>query len=54
MNIHTYLRIHEKRYILQTLKMCKWDIRRAAKVLGIGKSTLYQKMIDFGIGKGGK
>lgn len=45
------LRVHEKRYIKDTLTMYDWDIHHTAEVLGIGLSTLYRKVIEHGIKK---
>jgi len=45
------LRVHEKRYIKDTLTMYDWDMYHTAEVLGIGFSTLYRKVKEYGIKK---
>jgi len=40
----------EKQAILQTLQKLKGDKLMAAKLLGIGKTTLYRKLKEYGIG----
>ncbi len=44
------LAIQEKQAILSTLDTLKGDKLMAAKVLGIGKTTLYRKLKEYGIG----
>ena len=39
----------EKRHIERTLLRCDGNIREAAKILDIGRSTLYTKIADYGI-----
>jgi DNA-binding NtrC family response regulator len=45
------LAIQEKQAILSTLETLKGDKLLAAKVLGIGKTTLYRKLKEYGIGE---
>ena len=40
----------EKRHILNVLNAEKWNISRAAAVLGINRTTLYKKMEKYGYG----
>ena len=44
------LAVQEKQAILNTLATLKGDKLLAAKVLGIGKTTLYRKLKEYGIG----
>ena len=44
------LAVQEKQAILSTLETLKGDKLMAAKVLGIGKTTLYRKLKEYGIG----
>jgi two-component system response regulator HydG len=39
----------ERQLIMQTLKQVDWNKYRAAKMLGIARSTLYSKMKKLGI-----
>lgn len=39
----------EKRHIQKTLEQCEGRVNEAAKVLGIGRSTLYAKIAEFGL-----
>lgn len=39
----------EKKYILKVLDLQNWNITQCAKVLGIGRNTLYRKMESYGI-----
>ncbi|GMV91033.1 MAG: hypothetical protein AMXMBFR82_08110 [Candidatus Hydrogenedentota bacterium] len=39
----------EKHHIASVLEQCGGNIREAAKVLGIGRSTLYNKISEYGI-----
>jgi two-component system response regulator HydG len=41
----------EKQAILSTIKQLKGDKLMAAKLLGIGKTTLYRKLKEYGIGR---
>ncbi len=43
----------EKRHILTVLNSEKWNISRAAAVLGINRTTLYKKMEKYGFDAGG-
>ena len=45
------LAAQEKQAILSTLETLKGDKLLAAKVLGIGKTTLYRKLKEYGIGE---
>jgi DNA-binding NtrC family response regulator len=45
------LAVQEKQAILSTLDTLKGDKLMAAKVLGIGKTTLYRKLKEYGIGE---
>jgi len=45
------LAVQEKHAILSTLDTLKGDKLMAAKVLGIGKTTLYRKLKEYGIGE---
>jgi transcriptional regulator of acetoin/glycerol metabolism len=37
----------EKRAILNALRRTKWDVRAAARILGIGRTTVYRKLIEY-------
>jgi len=39
----------EKKYILKVLDLQNWNITQCAKILGIGRNTLYRKMEGYGI-----
>ncbi|MBX7259505.1 MAG: sigma 54-interacting transcriptional regulator [Candidatus Hydrogenedentes bacterium] len=39
----------EKRHLEDVLRACKGDVGRAAKILGVGRSTLYRKMAGYGV-----
>ena len=41
----------ERQAILETLRQLKGDKLRAAKLLGIGKTTLYRKLKEYGLGE---
>ena len=43
----------EKEYILKVLNHTHWQKKRASEVLGINASTLYRKLIGYGIEKPG-
>lgn len=43
----------EKEKITKALEQCGWNREMAAGLLGIGRTTLYQKMIKYGIAKSG-
>lgn len=38
----------EKKYILETLETCNWNYELASKQLGIGRTTLWRKLRDYG------
>ncbi len=42
----------EKEYILKVLHHTRWQKKRASEILGINASTLYRKLIGYGIEKG--
>lgn len=42
------LAAHEKELILFTLEQCDWNIARTAKILGIARNTLYNKLKSWG------
>jgi DNA-binding NtrC family response regulator len=39
----------EKAHILQTLERCGWNHSRAAEALGIGRTTLWRKLKEYGL-----
>jgi two-component system response regulator HydG len=41
----------ERRVIEQRLKSCRYNKRETAKSLGMGESTLYKKIKDYGLGR---
>lgn len=41
----------EKEHILNVLKICGWNIKKTAQVLGINRVTLYNKLEKYGIKK---
>jgi transcriptional regulator of acetoin/glycerol metabolism len=43
----------ERRHIARALEAEKGNVDRTAKVLGISRSSLYQKIKAFGLSKGG-
>jgi DNA-binding NtrC family response regulator len=43
----------EKEYILKVLNHTRWQKKRASDVLGINASTLYRKLIAYGVEKPG-
>ena len=43
------LRELEKAYILQVLEECSWDRTETAKILGIGRATIYRKIEEYGL-----
>ncbi|GAG52076.1 unnamed protein product, partial [marine sediment metagenome] len=53
--IYNKLREHlaewERGFILEALETCKWDKKKTAKVLDIGLSSLYRKMLILKIRK---
>ena len=44
----------EKEYILKVLNFTRWQKKRSSELLGINASTLYRKLIGYGIEKPGK
>ncbi len=43
----------EKEYILKVLNYTRWQKKRSSELLGINASTLYRKLIAYGIEKPG-
>jgi DNA-binding NtrC family response regulator len=43
----------EKEYILKVLNYTRWQKKRASELLGINASTLYRKLIAYGVEKSG-
>jgi DNA-binding NtrC family response regulator len=43
----------EKEYILKVLQYTKWQKKRASEVLGINASTLYRKLLAYGVERPG-
>jgi two-component system response regulator HydG len=39
----------ERRYILCVLEACKGNKSQAARVLGVGRKTLYRRLVSFGV-----
>jgi len=39
----------ERAHIAQTLERCGWNHSRAAEALGIGRTTLWRKLKDYGL-----
>jgi two-component system response regulator HydG len=39
----------ERRYILRVVEACKGNKSQAARVLGIGRKTLYRRLVSFGV-----
>src|SRR5262249_35670913 len=44
----------EKEYILKVLNFTRWQKKRSSELLGINASTLYPKLISYGLEKPGK
>jgi DNA-binding NtrC family response regulator len=44
----------EKEYILKVLHSTRWQKKRASDILGINASTLYRKLIAYGVEKPGR
>jgi DNA-binding NtrC family response regulator len=44
----------EKEYILKVLHHTNWQKKRASEILGINASTLYRKLIAYGIERRGQ
>lgn len=51
-NLHTAMKGHERRYIIQVLYSWDWNKPKTAKALGIALSSLYRKIKELGIEKG--
>ena len=49
LTLRQVLKAHEKRFIRETLNLCKWNKLKTAKALGIGVSSLYRKITELGI-----
>ena len=43
----------EKEYILKVLNYTRWQKKRSSELLGINASTLYRKLISYGIDRPG-
>lgn len=43
----------ERQHILKALKVCSGSITKAARLLGIGRATLYRKLNEYGIKRAG-
>lgn len=43
---------HEKQLIIDTIARCQGNLAEAARILNIGRTTLWRKMREYGIGKG--
>ena len=43
----------ERAHIAQTLERCGWNHTRASEALGIGRTTLWRKLKEFGLDKSG-
>jgi two-component system response regulator HydG len=41
----------EKSHIIQTLERCGWNFSKAAEALGIGRTTLWRKVKEYGIAR---
>ena len=39
----------ERKYIMRVLEICQGNKSRAARILGIGRKTLYRKLVGFGL-----
>jgi DNA-binding NtrC family response regulator len=44
----------EKEYILKVLNHTRWQKKRASEILGINPSTLYRKLVAYGVEKPGR
>ena len=43
----------EREYILKVLNFTNWQKKRASEILGINASTLYRKLIAYGVERPG-
>ena len=43
----------EREYILKVLNYTKWQKKKTSEILGINASTLYRKLIAYGVEKAG-
>ncbi|HHL72646.1 MAG TPA: AAA family ATPase [Bacteroidetes bacterium] len=53
-NSRLTLKEMERDYILETLNLCDWDYELACKQLGIGRTTLWRKLKEYGVEGGRK
>lgn len=44
-------RLSEKEQILKALHQTRWHRKKAARLLNMGRTTLYRKMNEYGIAK---
>jgi hypothetical protein len=44
----------EREYILKVLDYTRWQKKRASEILGINASTLYRKLLAYGLEKQGE
>ena len=44
----------EREYILKVLHHTRWQKKRASEILGINPSTLYRKLVSYGVEKPGR
>jgi DNA-binding NtrC family response regulator len=44
----------EREYILKVLNFTRWQKKRSSELLGINASTLYRKLIGYGLEKPGR
>ncbi len=49
LTLHEAVEVFEKQFITQTLEQHHWHKVQTARVLGIGRKTLYRKMKQFGL-----
>lgn len=45
---HLTLKDIEKKHILETLESCNWNYESASRMLGIGRTTLWRKLREYG------
>jgi DNA-binding NtrC family response regulator len=43
----------EREYILKVLHFTRWQKKKASEILGINASTLYRKLIAYGVDRAG-